>query len=84
MYKFLVLSRPPLSSIGTYTTLSLSFAVTVSLKPAGNAPLLRQRKFLVERNRTVGWMLQWLKKTLKCESDESVVRGMIAHHTVMM
>lgn len=50
-----------------------SRSVTVSLKPAGNAPLLRQRKFLVERSRTVGWMIQWLKKTLKCEAEESVV-----------
>jgi len=73
-----------LSSICTCTTLSLLFAVTVSLKPAGNAPLLRQRKFLVERSRTVGWMLQWLKKTLKCEPEESVVREITAHHTVMM
>ena len=47
--------------------------VTVSLKPAGNAPMLSKKKFLVERNRTVGWIHQWLKKHLKCEPDESIV-----------
>ena len=60
--------------------MTLLFLVTVSLKPAGNAPLLRQRKFLVERSRTVGWMIQWLKKTLKCEPEESVVREITAQH----
>ena len=52
---------PPLSS------------VTVSLKPAGNAPTLNKSKFLVERERTVGWLHQWLKKALKCDADESIV-----------
>ena len=68
----------PLSS--TFACVTLLFPVTVSLKPAGNAPLLRQRKFLVERSRTVGWMIQWLKKTLKCEPEESVVREITVHH----
>lgn len=50
-----------------------SSLVTVSLTPAGSAPLLKQKKFKVDRERTVGWIMQWLQKTLKCEPDESVV-----------
>lgn len=46
----------------------------VSLKPAGNAPLLNKKKFLVEGNRTIGWMHQWLRKNLKCEAEETMVK----------
>ena len=52
------------------------FPVTVSLKAAGNAPQLAKKKFLVEGDRTIGWMHQWLKKNLKCEPDESVVSSL--------
>lgn len=45
--------------------------VTVSLKPAGNAPTLKQKKFLVEGVRTVAYIHQWLRKALKCEPDET-------------
>lgn len=47
--------------------------VTVSLKAIGNTPQLTKKKFLVEKNRTVGWIHSWLKKTLKLEADESMV-----------
>lgn len=47
--------------------------VTLNLKPVGNAPVLKQRKFLVERSRNVGWLLEWLRVNLKCEQGETVV-----------
>ncbi len=48
-------------------------SVTVSLKPAGDAPTLNKSKFLVESDKTVGWLHQWLRKAIKCEPDESTV-----------
>ncbi len=48
-------------------------SVTVSLKPAGDAPTLNKSKFLVESDKTVGWLHQWLRKAIKCEADESTV-----------
>ena len=53
-------------------------SVTVSLSPIGNAPVLKQKKFTVARERTIGWMNQWLRKNLKCDSAESVVKSL--HH----
>ena len=53
---------------------SVCVLVTVSLKPVGNAPALNRKKFLVEGSRKMSWMHQWLRKNLKCEQDESVVR----------
>ena len=48
-------------------------AVTVSLSPIGSAPVLSQKKFMVSRDRSMGWLNQWLRKNLKCDSAESVV-----------
>ena len=53
----------------------LPLLVTVSLSPIGSAPVLKQKKFAVSRERSMGWMHQWLRKTLKCDPAESVVRS---------
>lgn len=53
---------------------SATFCVVVlSLRAAGNAPQLKHKKFAVERDRTISWVIQWLQKTLKCEEGESLV-----------
>ena len=59
-------------------------AVTVSLSPIGNAPVLKQKKFVVSRDRTVGWINQWLRKYLKCDNSESVVRSYDIIHSHML
>ena len=56
--------------------------VIVSLTPAGNAPVLKQKKFAVVRDRNVGWMMQWLRKQLKCEPADSVV-SLVSSHTAL-
>ena len=61
----------------SYEIRSLALTVvTVSLSPIGSAPVLKQKKFMVSRERTMGWMNQWLRKHLKCDSAESVVRSL--------
>ncbi len=47
--------------------------MTLSLKPAGNAPTLKQSKFSVPGDRQVSWLLQWLKKALHAGPEESMV-----------
>ena len=47
--------------------------VTVSLKQVGAAPALKKKKFLVEGDRTIAWIIQWLSKQLRCEENETVV-----------
>lgn len=46
--------------------------ITVSLSPIGSAPVLKQKKFAVSRDKSMGWLNQWLRKNLKCEAAESV------------
>lgn len=56
---------------------SLLFIVVLSLRAAGNAPQLKHKKFAVEKDRTISWVIQWLHQKLKCEENESLVSCMI-------
>lgn len=58
-------------------TESHSSVVVVNLKATGNAPQLKTRKFNVDSSKTVAWLVQWLRKTLKCADDESVVSNCV-------
>lgn len=57
--------------------LSLLFIVVLSLRAAGNAPQLKHKKFAVEKDRTISWVIQWLRQKLKCEENESLVSCII-------
>ena len=47
--------------------------VVLSLRPVGNAPTLKSKKFAVEKTRDIAWLSQWLKSKLKCTDNESIV-----------
>ena len=46
--------------------------VTVMLKPTANAPILKQKNYMVERNRHVGWISNFLKKQVQADMDDQV------------
>ena len=56
--------------------LCYSEIVILSLRATGNAPQLRHKKFAVDKDKTMSWVIQWLAKTLKCEEGESFVSHM--------
>lgn len=47
--------------------------VVLSLRAAGNAPQLKHKRFAVERDKSVAWVIQWLCQRLKVEEGETVV-----------
>ena len=49
------------------------YTVVLSLRPVGNTPQLKNKKFAVESSRNMSWLVQWLKQKLKCEDDENIV-----------
>ena len=49
--------------------------VVLSLRPVGNTPALKNKKFAVEKSRDISWLSQWLKTKLKCSEDETIVRN---------
>jgi ubiquitin-like protein ATG12 len=46
--------------------------VTVLLKAAADAPILKQKKYNVNRDKTVAWISEFVRKRIHCQQDESV------------
>ena len=49
------------------------FAVDVLLKPAGNAPILKKKKWTVDRHKQIGWICEFIRKFIRTETEDSVV-----------
>lgn len=47
--------------------------VDVLLKPAGDAPIMKKKKWAVDRNKRIGWVGEFIKKYLKLTAQDSVV-----------
>lgn len=53
--------------------LRFAFLVDVLLKPAGDAPIMRKKKWAVERTKQIGWVSEFIKKYIKSDPSESLV-----------
>ncbi|XP_048477066.1 ubiquitin-like protein ATG12 [Rhincodon typus] len=49
--------------------------IDVLLKAVGDTPIMKKKKWAVERSRTVQGLGQFIKKFLKVEADEQLVSG---------
>ena len=65
------------------------FAVDVLLKPAGNAPILKKKKWTVDRHKQIGWICEFIRKFIRTETEDSVVRthvffsSLLSHQELM-
>jgi ubiquitin-like protein ATG12 len=46
--------------------------VEILLKAAGNAPILKKKKFMLDRTKTVNYMNNWLRNFMKLEAKEQL------------
>ena len=46
--------------------------VEVLLRPAGDAPILKKKKWQVDRSQTVGYVIGFIRNLLKCTHSESL------------
>ena len=46
--------------------------VEVLLRPAGNAPILKKKKWHVDPNQSVGYVIGFLRSLLKCDVSDSL------------
>ncbi|XP_060074821.1 ubiquitin-like protein ATG12 [Ylistrum balloti] len=46
--------------------------IDVLLKPAGDAPIMKKKRWAVERNKKVNWISEFIKKYLKLDPKESM------------
>jgi ubiquitin-like protein ATG12 len=46
--------------------------VEIVLRPVGSAPILKKKKFTLDRTKNVKWLAEWLKKYMKLDSKEQL------------
>ncbi|KAB0799190.1 hypothetical protein PPYR_07070 [Photinus pyralis] len=46
--------------------------IDILLKPTGNAPIMKRRKWAVDAEKPLGWIVEFVKKYLKLEAHERV------------
>ena len=56
----------------TLTTTNTGNKVEILLKAAGNAPILKKKKFLLERSKNVHYVIDWLKKYMRLNANDQL------------
>ncbi|XP_005092493.1 ubiquitin-like protein ATG12 [Aplysia californica] len=51
---------------------SNSLKVDILLKPAGDAPIMKKKKWTVDRTKKISWVSDFIKKYIKSEASESL------------
>ncbi|XP_065826618.1 ubiquitin-like protein ATG12 [Oscarella lobularis] len=67
-----LLATSPSQADGSDEPSSDSPKVTVLLRPAADAPILKQKKYNVNRDKTAAWICSFLQRRIQCRQDEQV------------
>ena len=67
--KFLLI----LNFIRSITRNKFNFLVDILLKATGNAPIMKKKKWAVDAEKHIGWIIEFVKKYLKLEPEEKLV-----------
>lgn len=54
------------------TSKDQSYKIDVLLKPAGDAPIMKKKKWAVERNKQISWICAFIKKYIRCDPTDSL------------
>jgi hypothetical protein len=57
------------------------FSVDILLKATGNAPIMKKKKWAVDPDRKIGWIMEFIKKYLKLDRSEQLVIFKIRNQT---
>ena len=49
---------------------SVPSKIEILLKAVGNAPILKKKKFALERTKSVQWIMEWLTKYMKLDTSK--------------
>lgn len=47
------------------------------MKPTGNAPIMKKKKWAVDADKPIGWIIEFVRKYLKLESQERLVTSLL-------
>lgn len=64
----------PNSCFDCVNCISFSFTVDILLKAVGDTPIMKTKKWAVERTRTIQGLIDFIKKFLKLVASEQLVR----------
>ena len=56
-----------------YLLYSCCVLVDVLLKAAGDAPIMKKKKWAVDPNKTVAYLVEFIRKYIKCTPADSLV-----------
>jgi len=59
----------------TYLEMKFALTVDVLLRPTGDAPIMKKRKWTVERTKKISSVIDFVRKYLKFEPQDSLVRS---------
>ncbi len=59
--------------------LLLHLSVDILLKATGDAPIMKTRKWAVDRTKKIGWIIDFIRKYIKGEPSDSLVSVQCAH-----
>lgn len=57
-------------------------SVDILLKATGNAPIMKKKKWAVDAEKPIGWIMEFVKKYLKLNDDEKLVSFYVASYIV--
>ena len=50
--------------------------IDILLKATGDAPIMKKRKWAVDKKKKIGWIIEFIKKYIKSEPHDSLVSGL--------
>ncbi|XP_057670975.1 autophagy protein 12-like [Diorhabda carinulata] len=56
----------------TQDTSTEKHKVDILLKPTGNAPIMKKKKWTVDSDKKIGWIIEFIRKYLKLEPNEKL------------
>ncbi|XP_046577688.1 ubiquitin-like protein ATG12 [Haliotis rubra] len=59
-------------SAGTANAAQQKMKIDVLLKPAGDAPIMKKKKWAVDRTKRVSWVCEFIRKYIKLDISESL------------
>ena len=47
--------------------------IDILLKATGDAPIMKKKRWAVEKSKKIGWIIEFIRKYIKSEPSESLV-----------
>lgn len=69
----------PVWVVAVFSLSSLYFVVDVLLKAVGDTPIMKTKKWAVDRGRTVQSLAQFISRFLKLDASEQLVRNIVLY-----